>query len=369
MNKIKEFLQRHGYLIIIGLILVSVSMLFFSVVNYEIREAIYEGSTRISKTDFEYKMNLVSYFTTTYNLNFTMYITLGFFFFSIVFIILGKFVKKQLYAVSALFLVLAICFVALSREFFVAEQNYVMDSAPIVPLALEAGQEQVNSFRGADIGFGAGLSIFFSSVSFLVLLSTNVNKISITTKDMAEDAILIAMAFALNFAKIPVGISGGSINAQMLPLMIIALRRGPIHGFLCGGLIYGLLTCLTDGYGFATFPFDYLIAFGSVGIIGLFRNIILGDNVEKVTLKGELFILLAGFITTLVRYIGSTTSSALVYGLPLFSTSNFLLGSAIGYNIIYIPVSGAIATAILMIIYPALIKINKVFPVKNIQNN
>ena len=103
MNKLKDFLQRHGYLIIIGLILVSVSMLFFSVVNYEIREAIYQGGERISKTDFGYKMNLISYFTTTFHLNFTMYITLGLFLFSIVFIVLGKFVKKQLYAVSALF--------------------------------------------------------------------------------------------------------------------------------------------------------------------------------------------------------------------------------------------------------------------------
>ena len=67
---------------------------------------------------------------------------------------------------------------------------------------------------------------------------------------------------------------GGSINLQMLPLMIIALRRGPVTGFVCGGIIYGLFSILADGYPFATYPFDYVIGFGSVGIMGLFNSLI-----------------------------------------------------------------------------------------------
>ena len=93
-------------------------------------------------------------------------------------------------------------------------------------------------------------------------LSQSYDETDFTIRDIAEDGILIAAAFGLNFIKIPVGPTGGSINLQMLPLMIIALRRGPFHGLVSGGIVYGLLTCLTDGYGFACYPFDYLIGRG-----------------------------------------------------------------------------------------------------------
>ena len=119
--------------------------------------------------------------------------------------------------------------------------------------------------------------------------------------EIAENGILIAMAFGLNFIKIPVGATGGSINFQMLPLMIIALRRGPASGLICGGILFGLLTCLTDGYGFACYPFDYLIGFGSVAVMGFFRPFIFGQNQKGYNFKGEAFLLLAGVLSTFIR--------------------------------------------------------------------
>ncbi|MBO4540631.1 MAG: energy-coupled thiamine transporter ThiT, partial [Bacilli bacterium] len=179
---------------------------------------------------------------------------------------------------------------------------------------------------------------------------------SFTVRDIAENGILIALAFGLNFIKIPVGATGGSINFQMLPLMLIALRRGPFHGLISGGIIYGLLTCLTDGYGFACFPFDYLIGFGSVAIMGFFRPFILGKEQKGYNLKGEIFLFVAGVLSTFVRYIGSNASSMIVYGLDL--------KGALVYNAFYIPLSGAISLAAIMLLYGPLVMVNTMYPVR-----
>ena len=72
-------------------------------------------------------------------------------------------------------------------------------------------------------------------------------------KTIAEDGILYRRCLALDFIRIPLQVEG-SINFQMLPLMIIALRRGPAHGFIAGGIVYGLISCLKDGYGFLHLP-------------------------------------------------------------------------------------------------------------------
>ena len=42
--------------------------------------------------------------------------------------------------------------------------------------------------------------------------------------------------------------------------------------------IFGLVTCLTDGYGFYTYPFDYLIGFGSIAVFGFFSRLNEGEG-------------------------------------------------------------------------------------------
>ena len=93
--------------------------------------------------------------------------------------------------------------------------------------------------------------------------------------DIAEIAILCSLAIVLDqFCKIPLGATGGSINLSMLPLYIIALRHGWFKGFIGGGIIYAVTTCIIDGYGFQFFPLEYFVAYGSVGILGIFANFI-----------------------------------------------------------------------------------------------
>ncbi|MCF0117332.1 MAG: energy-coupled thiamine transporter ThiT [Bacilli bacterium] len=207
----------------------------------------------------------------------------------------------------------------------------------------------------SELLVGLALAFSFAIVSGAFALVYSYQQVPMNIKGMSEDAILVAAAFALNFLKIPMGPTGGSINLQMLPLMIIALRRGPLEGFICGGLVFGVLTCFTDNYGWACFPFDYLIGFGSVCALGFFRNFIFAENQEGYNLKGEIFIAVGSILTALIRMIGSCASSMILWGADL--------GYALGYNAVYILPSAGFAMIILMALYGPLLKINRRFPV------
>ncbi|MCR5506029.1 MAG: energy-coupled thiamine transporter ThiT [Bacilli bacterium] len=241
-------------------------------------------------------------------------------------------------------IIFVLCF--MNKEvfaYFAGEYEVAKDTYGMIP-----------HFNSAAIGWGSSLILFLTAFEFVCAISFS-NFSNQSLKGIAEDGMLIAAAFVLNFIKIPLGSTGGSVNFQMLPLMIIALRRGPLNGFICGGVIYGLLTCISDGYGFATYPFDYLIGFGSVAVVGLFKPLIFPKDDSKFnTLHAELFILLAGVLSTLVRFIGGTVSSMAIYG--------YKFVPAMAYNALYIPLSGAAAIIFLMLLLPALKQINHRFP-------
>lgn len=216
----------------------------------------------------------------------------------------------------------------------------------------EAETPLIENFRSSSISWGLGVIIFFSTITFLCGISfSSFSKQS--TKAIAEDGILIAAAFVLNFIKIPIQSGGGSINFQMFPLLVIALRRGPLTGLICSGVIYGALTCLTDGYGFASYPFDYLIGFGSTAAVGFFNPLIFPKE-EKPLWQRELWLFLGGVLVTLIRFIGSTTSSMVIYD------TGFV--ASLIYNSVYIPVSCALAVAVTMLLLPSITAINRRYP-------
>ena len=215
------------------------------------------------------------------------------------------------------------------------------------------GYTTIPSYKETNLGWGFAVIALLSALIFLCAISFSKYG-NQSTQAICENGILISSALVLGFIKIPVASQGGSINLQMLPLMIIALRRGPVTGFVCGGLIYGLLSILADGYPFATYPFDYVIGFGSVCIVGLFRPLILSEN--KTYPRKVFWVFIAGLLMTFMRYVGSTTSSIVVY------KATFLF--SLEYNAIYVPVSGAIATFALMALLPSIIHVNRRYPVK-----
>ena len=349
-----DFFKKYAWLLAIISAFIAILVLLLPILDYEIREAVYDAEgNRIFKKDYVYSMNLISFFTTGFRYNFSMYVTVGVIVLGMIFFALSN-IKKDLFVIGGMTILIAVCLLILSKEFFAADGNAVMDHAKVVGTTYDESTQTFSaSLHGVSLTWGAAVSMVFCMISFFISTISNFHR---TTREIAEEGVLIALAFVLNLAKLPITTSGGSINFQMLPLMIIALRHGPAHGFIAGGIVYGLLTCLTDGYGLVTYPFDYLIAFGSVALMGLFNKYIMSDEQKTYNIKGIIFIIIGGVLATFFRFIGSTASSMVIY--------EYKIIPAMEYNAVYITVSGAIALGVLIMIYGPLLRIHHMFPVK-----
>ena len=356
-QKIGDFIKKYFWCLAIGAAVLALIFLFLPILKYEIREAVYDSASneRLFKTDYVYAANIIWIFKCGGKLSYLMFATIGFILVGIILIPFSKF-NKDILVLSGIIFLLAVCMFFIMREVFLDEENNVMKITPIVGVEYNSATQYFYPYlHEVTLSWGANLAIFFCTLAFAF---TTLSNQSSTTKQIAEEGVLLALAFVLNLVKIPVGSTGGSINFQMLPLMIIALRHGPAHGFIFGGIVYGLLTCLTDGYGFACYPFDYLIGFGSIAIMGFFRKLIFSETQDGYNLKGLIFIFIAGALSTFVRYVGSNVSSIVVY--------DYSLKAALAYNAFYIPLSGLIATVAFMLLYAPLIRLNKLYPVKSI---
>lgn len=179
----------------------------------------------------------------------------------------------------------------------------------------------------------------------------------ITTREIVESGMLIALAIILDlpFLKFRVGENGGSISFTMVPLFILALRVGPLKGFIGCGIVYGVITCLTDGWGFMYFPFDYLLGYGSIAIAGFFKNRIFKAST---TFKGIMWSTLAVVLALIGRIISSSISSMVFY--------EFKLIPALIYNITYIIPSGVLTIDLIAVLYKPLLKINERHPLRSI---
>jgi thiamine transporter len=240
---------------------------------------------------------------------------------------------------SALSYLLGACLLLLSREFFA----------------------EASGFGDASLQYGIALAAVFAVFGGVCSIIGGYDSVPMTVQEMSEEAVLVACAFGLNFLKVPIGATGGSINLQMLPLMLIALRHGPAKGLVADGIVFGLLTCFTDGYGFFTYPFDYLIGFGGIAVMGFFGKAIFPTRQKNYSLRGEILLLVSSFLATLIRFAGSMASSMLYYSLDF--------SAAVAYNIVYIPVSGLSAALVLMALYGPLCRLNALHPSEYLKRN
>ena len=181
--------------------------------------------------------------------------------------------------------------------------------------------------------------------------------------DIVEIAMFVSIALILdNFLKIPLGASGGSINLSLLPLVFLALRHGWFKGLFAGGFVYGLITCLLDNYGPASYPLDYLVGFGSTCIIGLFAPYI-NNNYGKSPLKTILsyvFVILSVVIWATTRLFASSCNSVLLW--------EYGFKEALIYNLSYVFISAAADAILLCVLLIVIVKLNKIFPTSFILN-
>jgi thiamine transporter len=94
---------------------------------------------------------------------------------------------------------------------------------------------------------------------------------------LAEAALAVALAFVLGLVKIFEMPFGGSISLEMIPLILLSLRQGPVVGIVTGAA-YGLLNLAVQP--FVVHPvqllLDYPLAFGALGLAGFFRPTVRG---------------------------------------------------------------------------------------------
>ena len=95
-----------------------------------------------------------------------------------------------------------------------------------------------------------------------------------STRALTEAVMVVALSAVLSFIKIYRLPQGGSITAgSMVPLIWISLRRGVKIGlFTC--FVYGLVQFALEPYAYHPIQvlLDYPLAFGVLGLAGLFRN-------------------------------------------------------------------------------------------------
>jgi thiamine transporter len=104
--------------------------------------------------------------------------------------------------------------------------------------------------------------------------NTDKTKITFSTRIIAEVVIFVALATALSFIIIYTLPQGGSITAgSMVPILWLALRRGPKIG-LFAGAVYGVVQLIVMPYAYnpAQVLFDYPFAFGCLGLAGFFQK-------------------------------------------------------------------------------------------------
>ncbi|MBQ9107358.1 MAG: energy-coupled thiamine transporter ThiT [Clostridia bacterium] len=151
---------------------------------------------------------------------------------------------------------------------------------------------------GSDYEHASTVGMIVSAVVIMALLVTvyilggkkDVNN----TRALVYGAVAVALSFALSYARLFKLPQGGSVTfASLLPLMIYCMMFGTRRGLLVC-LVYGTLQALQDPYIIHPMQFllDYPLAFGLIGVSGIF--------VEKNLFKNKI----VGFVLGSVLAVG-----------------------------------------------------------------
>ena len=166
---------------------------------------------------------------------------------------------------------------------------------------------------GSDYEHASTVGMIVSAVVIMALLvavyilggKKDVNN----TRAIVYGAVAVALSFALSYARLYHAPQGGSITfASLLPLMIYCMMFGTRRGLLVC-LVYGTLQALQDPYIIHPMQFllDYPLAFGLIGVSGIF--------VEKNLFKNKIL----GFVLGAVLAVGLRYTCHVLSGVFAFA--------------------------------------------------
>lgn len=207
---------------------------------------------------------------------------------------------------------------------------------------LEVSEEATNVVTWISIGAAVVL------LAVIALICIKGNK-SYDARHIAAAGVTIALSFALSFIKVSPVTYGGSITlASFVPILIYAYIYGVADGLLAG-LIFGLLNFISGPYILTpmTFVLDYLLAFASIGIMGLAKKIPLKQPAQ-VTI-GTVAVYIVRFLFHFISGIIYFRNGAVWVEFPDWAVSGAAVYSFI-YQCCYIPADCAIAAIVMFVL-------------------
>jgi thiamine transporter len=197
------------------------------------------------------------------------------------------------------------------------------------------------------------------------------------TRILVEVSMTIALAAALHFVRIWQMPAGGSISLEMLPILVLGLRRGPVAG-LAAGALFGVVDYFMEPFfvHWVQLFLDYPLAFASVGgLAGLWtplwrRFMSTGRTSAAVTwvvpaavVVASLGRYLAHFASGVVFFATTAMGGPLAEGQSAFA-NGAAMAAAAAYSAVYnlyVPLSAAACLAAMLVLMPVL---DKAVPVR-----
>ena len=210
---------------------------------------------------------------------------------------------------------------------------------------LEVSEQTTNVVKWISVGGVGALFILLAVIGFLK------NGQKTDARKIAFAGVCVASSFVLAILKVSPIQYGGSITlASFVPILLFAYTYGVADGLIIG-LIHGLLNFVEDPYILtpATLPFDYLLAFASVGLMGLFKNMPRKKRGCLPLVLGCICVFSARFCFHLFSGMIFFAQNAVWVSFPDWAMGNAFIYSFI-YQCIYIPADAILATAVLVVL-------------------
>lgn len=170
---------------------------------------------------------------------------------------------------------------------------------------------------------------------------------------IVEIALVIALAAIFNALKIWRMPQGGTVSFVMLPIIVLALRRGLLVGIVTGAL-YGAVDFMVDPFvvHWVQPLLDYPVAYAAVGLAGVVSPLWRRSMSAGRLPAAATYLLAAASIAGVARYVAHTVSGVVFFAEYAPEGQPVLLYSML-YNL-YVPVSAALACAAALVVLPAL---------------
>lgn len=125
------------------------------------------------------------------------------------------------------------------------------------------------------------------------------------TKMLVEAGLMLALSVVLSRIRIFQAPQGGSVTAgSMIPILLFAMRWGTGPGVITG-IVFGILKLMLGGSVFTPIQaiLEYPVAFGFLGLAGIFYKSIDFNSNNKLTVRHYFKIVISIFLAITGRFI------------------------------------------------------------------